>query len=511
MRVSLSSDEKIDNQVLCSELQEKGCSFTSANCVKTSAVDQSGNSKCLMYNYTYDCGYDNDVTTSRQSKQMACPGDIACQGMDCMNLVVNSDANDNAKDFNKALGILNESQHAATDMKCTYGANGSLNCTFFGGERKTCNNKKILGMGNDCCESPQKVNVREQVAAGLYASKVFLVKDMAYAHDLLDGTAGSLGDYTSWNYNGALETTGNIDMANGISMVAGVGWDYFKNFTGVGQSYTKITEKLNKPIVNTLNNIMPYAGEVFAGAFDAIEKMVATDLISVGVEKMVGNVIQSWVEQAINQIYTKVAEWCAETFGIGTASAAGGTSATAMSGAYATLGTCLCVIGWIYAAYSIGKMVISMMTSCDQEEYEVASNIEQKLCDLVGGFCAKKLLGKCREYRSVYCCFESQLSRILNKQIRYALAGLHMVYPNDNPALAWGPAKYATCQGLTAADLQNADWTKVDLTEWLTLLKASGKLSSDDINVDSLRNNYLPAGGYNSAGQINQAQYQNIR
>ena len=168
-------------------------------------------------------------------------------------------------------------------------------------------------------------------------------------------------------------------------------------------------------------------------------------------------------------------------------------------------------IGIIYAAYCIAKLIVTLLIQCKEDEYTVASNIQQKLCDPVGGYCAHKFLGRCKEYRNVYCCFKSQLSRILNKQIKYSLMGLHMIYPNDAPALAWGGGKYAACPGLTLSDMQNANWKLVDLTEWLTLLKAAGKLSSDNINVDTLRNNYLPTGKYNSSGGINTSDIQPVK
>lgn len=516
--VTNKDTEETKDQILCSELQKKGCSFAAARCVKYGETEDTKN-QCVLYNYTYDCGYESDVSTPRTSKAMACPGDVACQGMDCMNLLVNSDATGNAKDFNKALALLNESQHAATDMKCTYNADGTLKCTFFGGKRKTCDNKKMLGQSNDCCESPQSVNVREQIAGAIYASKVYLVKDMAYTHDIFEGTASSLGDYTTWS-------DANInEPADGqmYSMIGGVAWDFFRNYTGVGQAYTKLNNKLNKPIVSALNNILPYAGEVFAATQDAATKIIMADLIGQGVDYIVREVVKPWVEKATQYVIKKVSEMVGKQVmgaGGGTAggisgSGGGGTEASLIETALTdfigqeaaqALAAVVSFIGWVYAVYSVAKMVTAIMISCDEEEYEVAANIEQKLCDLVGGYCAHKFLGKCREYRNVYCCFESQLSRILNKQIRYSLAGHHIIYPNDYPQLAWGSPKGATCPGLTEAQIQAADWTKVDLTEWLTLLKASGKLSSDNINLDSLRNNYLPAGGYNSAGQFNQSQ-----
>ena len=516
VKVVLDDNEKQEDQTLCSELQKKGCSFAAARCVKTGET-KAGQNECVLYNYTYDCGYDTDVTTARSSKAMACPGDIACQGMDCMNLLVNSDATDNAKDFNKALALLNESQHAATDMKCTYKADGTLSCTFFGGKRKTCDHKKFLGSSNDCCESPQSVNVREQIAGAVYASKVFLVKDMAYAHDIFDGSASSLGDYTTWSDSGVEQTASQ----DAYSMIGGVAWDFFRNYTGVGQAYTKIQNKLTKPIVSTLNNIIPYAGEVFAGAVDGTTKVGMGALIGRGTEYIVEEVVKPWVKKATEYVLKKVSETIGkDIFGAGGGAGGGmsGSGEASMVESFLTnfmsqeaaqaLASVISVIGWIYAAYSVAKMITAIMISCDEEEYEVAANIEQKLCDLVGGYCAHKFLGKCREYRNVYCCFESQLSRILNKQIRYSLAGHHIIYPNDYPQLAWGSPKGATCPGLTEWEIQNADWTKVDLTEWLSLLKASGKLSSDNVNLDSLRNNYLPAGGYNSSGEKNKGQIQ---
>lgn len=60
----------------------------------------------------------------------------------------------------------------------------------------------------------------------------------------------------------------------GLSFVAGTMWDMFRNYTGVGQSYTRVQDKLRAPIVNSLNNIIPYAGEVFAAADDVVIKTI---------------------------------------------------------------------------------------------------------------------------------------------------------------------------------------------------------------------------------------------
>lgn len=122
-------------------------------------------------------------------------------GVDCLNLIVD-DGTENAKDFNKALALLNESQQAATDATCTRNADGTLNCVFFAGEYKWCSKRKMLGASNDCCDSPQQINVRQQIEAAIYAQKVYLIKDMALTHDIFEGTLGMGQDYRGPLLNG---------------------------------------------------------------------------------------------------------------------------------------------------------------------------------------------------------------------------------------------------------------------------------------------------------------------
>lgn len=522
---------------LCSDLKNKGCEYAGQTCRKT-YTDKSGMEKCAVYEYTYDCGYDTEVNTPHTAALTSCPNGqtIQCQGYDCMNLIVsNGDSTDNSKkDFNKALGLLNESQQAANDMTCTKKDDGTLDCRFFAGTYQTCDRKKFLGATNNCCspDGIQAQDMQQLIEGGLKAAKVFFIKDMALTKSIFDNSYSAFSDYTTWG-QGSLE----IDGANKSysSMVVGLAWDYFKNYTGVGQQFTKLQNTINKPLVNTLNNIIPYAGTVFGASVNA-----STDIF-------ITNMISKYVDQAVQFIIEKVAEY----FGIGaggaagagggaiaggaggSGGAAGGTAAggaagggsaaggaagtgtaTLANGAMAALGTCIMVIGIIYAIYSIGKMIAQMAVQCDEDEYKVASKIQQKLCDEVGNYCAEKFLGSCKNRRHVYCCFESQLARILNKQIRYASQGLHITYPEipGTPLLAFSltrDPKYADCSGITEEMLSKVDWTNVDLTEWLSLLKATGNISAENVSngtFDALRNNYLPSGGYDSNGNKNTSQ-----
>ena len=75
------------------------------------------------------------------------------------------------------------------------------------------------------------------------------------------------------------------------------------------------------------------------------------------------------------------------------------------------------------------------------------------------------------EYSS-YCCFNSPLSRILQIQIRQQLK------------LGWGSAEQPDCSGITPETLQVVDWNRINLSEWLALLKLQNKLP--ELNADTL-------------------------
>lgn len=82
-----------------------------------------------------------------------------------------------------------------------------------------------------------------------------------------------------------------------------------------------------------------------------------------------------------------------------------------------------------------------------------------KACHRVGSYCRKSVFGACIESCDSYCCFNSPLSRILNEQLRGS-AGLG----------GYGHAKKPNCDGIPVAALAEVDWSRVDLSEWLTLL-----------------------------------------
>ena len=51
--------------------------------------------------------------------------------------------------------------------------------------------------------------------------------------------------------------------------------------------------------------------------------------------------------------------------------------------------------------------------------------------------------------------------------------------------MGWGSAEQPDCSGVTPEKLQTVDWDRVDLSEWLALLKLQNKLP--DLNADTLK------------------------
>ena len=99
---------------------------------------------------------------------------------------------------------------------------------------------------------------------------------------------------------------------------------------------------------------------------------------------------------------------------------------------------------------------LSGLLSCDQAEQILAMKKDNQLCHSVGSYCSSKIriIGVCVQTTQTYCCFNSRLSRILNEQGRAQLAR------------GWGGAKGPDCSGFTVAQLQNLDFSRMDLTEF---------------------------------------------
>ena len=91
---------------------------------------------------------------------------------------------------------------------------------------------------------------------------------------------------------------------------------------------------------------------------------------------------------------------------------------------------------------------------CDETDYMTSVKKRGKLCYTTGTWCQHKDCGLfgcvCDKYRTGSCCFNSLLARIVNEQGRAQL-GLDM----------------KQCDGFTIDQMQQLDWSQIDLTEFM--------------------------------------------
>lgn len=464
----------------CKELEEQKCSKSADICTKYNEKNE-----CVLYKHQYDCGTETKTVVNTTKETYDCPGPISCSGIDCVNIMIG----DTTEDFAKATGLLQMSQQGTDDVDCSFSGNtatldpdlpldqqGSVSCTLWKGEAKSCkifySNGGLGSAGNDCCHTQTPTtDVRKYIRGLANSFKLNGVKD-----------AVNNGDYSNLSIGKA-----------GATGIINIGWNAFLNYTGVTQKFTEFSDKMNKPVVDALNNIIPYAGEVFAGALqfaeqliiNAIGEYIAEMIISL-VEKLIGNAVTG----AMASVSSAIAS-----------SAAGRMIGQAM--AYIVP-----VIGWIYAIYKGVQVIINLATMCHDEDFELQNDVHFYKCDLVNKWCSMKntahiggFVGSCLQYTENYCCFTSPLSRILNKQVRYAQRGCPNLYPYALPMCAFFFTKETPwCAGITLQEIQNIDWKKIDLTEWLQILTITGNLPNEMSNYGLGVDSALPIGGYDQYG-----------
>ena len=156
----------------------------------------------------------------------------------------------------------------------------------------------------------------------------------------------------------------------------------------------------------------------------------------------------------------------------------------ALTGIAESIASCVSVVMIAYTVYKVTMMLAQMLVSCKQEELETASKIHEKACFKIGGtYCIKEInvgIKKvCVKRAQDYCCYSSMLPRVVMQQAVVQL-GL------------------SDCSGITVAQLQQLDWSRIDLTEWIAEATLGGALpdGQDDLTLEALTGNgHVLAGG----------------
>ncbi len=121
---------------------------------------------------------------------------------------------------------------------------------------------------------------------------------------------------------------------------------------------------------------------------------------------------------------------------------------------------------------------------CSNEERELKKRRQAKICHKVGDYCAEKIdfLGICLKKKRTYCCYDSELARVVIEQGKPQL--------NEN----FGSGNSPNCKGLTPKELSELDFSKMNLSEIETTMKnkaAAGQGQATSNALKGIQNWYI--------------------
>ena len=94
--------------------------------------------------------------------------------------------------------------------------------------------------------------------------------------------------------------------------------------------------------------------------------------------------------------------------------------------------------------------------SCEPEEQALQLKRGQNLCVYLGSRCTQYNLGSCLIKEERHCCYNSRLARIVQEAAHQQLGK------------SWGTLQAPDCSGLTTYEFMTLDFTKIDLSEFLS-------------------------------------------
>jgi len=103
---------------------------------------------------------------------------------------------------------------------------------------------------------------------------------------------------------------------------------------------------------------------------------------------------------------------------------------------------------------TIAITILIKMLSCTMDEAKLQMHKGSNLCTPVGTYCSQKILWVCTVNTQAYCCYNSILARIINEQGRPQLGK------------TYGPPQSPDCSGFTINEVQQLDFSKIDLSEF---------------------------------------------
>jgi conjugal transfer mating pair stabilization protein TraN len=423
----------------CSEVAlDSLCYEKSQECVE-GWFDEASD-RCYLFEKTYECDVGLTTMETVTNNTNLCAGAIPCLGNECD--FGEKEEND---DFAQSAAYLEMVSGMAGETTCTDPQDPST-CTVFDGERKFCS-WETTGLGTDCCEAPEGVNLFDYMQLAAYSHKVAQLSSSAYS---------------DWVTSNGEAIDGALDSA----------YDTLKEPIEQG-----VNDYIIEPITEAYNS--------FAGTTAGTAAPATTSAGGVAGTAEAGGAMAS-MQQSMMQ---GASDFLGETFGSEVQSAifedvagdAAGEVVVEFSSGMQTAGSVLVVLMYAYMIYMMIKLLMTLVTACEDEEMDMGMRIFQRQCFKVdNSYCNKKVLGACLQKRQDWCCYNSALARIVMEQA-YPLLGKDTL----------------ECKGLSMAELTELDWDQIDLTEYINMMVGSGLMPSEECSTEECLNSkqiYNPEG-----------------
>lgn len=410
------------------------CSMSKQSCAE--GWFDEGTNQCYMYEQKWTCDEGATRTVTITNESNTCIGMIPCSGGTC-----NTGANEENKDFGKVVAYTSMIQNMQGDAMCS-DPNDSNSCIVFSGEKQWCG--RSVGFVNglaktDCCEAPEG-------AAGKLEAIIL---------------AGTMLRNTNWSKISAkLTTWTGGESGTWASMTNSVGQWTSGVSSSVGQMWQRVTEPLTSVYESVTGNVSKLIGSTTVeGGGSAAATEITKDGLQTGG-------LAAIKQQLMNKAYDMLPDAIRDFVFDKTASAAG---QAVFSSAVTNFMLALNVIGWIYTAYQITKMLLEMLLACDQKEMEASIHKNQGACFVIDTDRCVKYLNvgftkKCIKKATDMCCYNSLLSRVIMQQ----------AYPQ----LGINPIE-SGCVGLTISQVQQLDWDKIDMTEYIESAVVAGEVPDE--------------------------------
>jgi len=119
----------------------------------------------------------------------------------------------------------------------------------------------------------------------------------------------------------------------------------------------------------------------------------------------------------------------------------------------ANLAAMISIVSWAYTAWTLYNMYVEM-SKCNLGEAMLGCKIGANLCVHTGNKCKIKIFDSCVQDQKVFCCFKTELAKILHEQGRPLIG------------MSWGSGGSPNCRGFTPEEFMRIDLGKIDFSAY---------------------------------------------